>query len=58
MAPVYLWGTYDALKNTYGVLVFQEQLAQMAREVGGFSLAEGVRLLKLISKKKSTSSAP
>ena len=52
VAPVYLWGTYDALKNTYGVLVFQEQLAQMAREVGGFSLAEGVRLLKLISKKK------
>lgn len=31
---------------------YQEQLAQMAREVGGFSLAEGVRLLKLISKKK------
>lgn len=52
MAPVYLWGTYEALKNTYGVLVFQEQLAQMAREVGAFSLAEGVRLLKLISKKK------
>lgn len=52
VAPVYLWGTYDALKNTYGVLVFQEQLAQMAREVGGFTLAEGVRLLKLISKKK------
>lgn len=53
VAPVYLWGTYDALKNTYGVLVFQEQLAQMAREVGGFTLAEGVRLLKLISKKKA-----
>lgn len=52
VAPVYLWGTYDALKSTYGVLVFQEQLAQMAREVGGFSLSEGVRLLKLISKKK------
>lgn len=52
VAPVYLWGTYDALKNTCGVLVFQEQLAQMAREVGGFTLAEGVRLLKLISKKK------
>nr|DAM19497.1 MAG TPA: DNA polymerase III, alpha subunit [Bacteriophage sp.] len=52
VAPVYLWGTYEALKNTYGVLVFQEQLAQMAREVGAFSLAEGVRLLKLISKKK------
>lgn len=52
VAPVYLWGTHAALKNTYGVLVFQEQLAQMAREVGGFSLEEGVRLLKLISKKR------
>lgn len=53
VAPVYLWGTYEALKDTYGVLVQQEQLAQMAREVGGFSLEEGVRLVKLISKKKT-----
>lgn len=53
ITPEYLWGTYEALKGTYGTLVFQEELAQMAREVGGFSLAEGVRLLKLISKKKT-----
>lgn len=53
VAPVYLWGTYEALKETYGTLVYQEELAQMAREVGGFSLGEGVRLLKLISKKKT-----
>lgn len=52
VAPVYLWGTYNALHTTYGVLVYQEQLAQMAREVGGFSLADGVKLVKLISKKK------
>lgn len=52
VAPVYLWGTHEALKETFGTLVYQEGLAQMAREVGGFSLAEGVRLLKLISKKK------
>lgn len=51
-APVYLWGTYNAMKDTYGVLCFQEQLAQIAREVGGFSLGEGVKLVKLISKKK------
>lgn len=51
--PTYLWGTYDILKETYGVLAYQEQLAQMAREVGGFSIAEGVRLVKLISKKKT-----
>lgn len=31
---------------------FQEQLAIIAREVGGFSLGDGVKLVKLISKKK------
>ena len=52
VAPVYLWGTHSALGTTYAVMTFQEQISQIAREVGGFSLAEGVRLLKLISKKK------
>lgn len=52
VAPVYLWGTHEALKETYATLVYQESLAQMAREMGDFSLAESVRLLKLISKKK------
>jgi DNA polymerase-3 subunit alpha len=51
-APVYLWGTYNALKDTYGVVCYQEQISQIAREVGQFSLAEGVRLVKFISKKK------
>ena len=50
--PVYLWGTYNSMKDTYGVLCFQEQLAQISREVGGLSLAEGVKLVKFISKKK------
>ena len=52
VAPVYLWGTYNALKDTFAQLVFQEQLAQMAREVGAFSLGDGVNLVKLISKKR------
>lgn len=51
-APVYLWGTYNSMKDTYGVLCFQEQLAQLSREVGGLSLSEGVKLVKFISKKK------
>lgn len=52
-APVtYLWGTFDSLKSTYGQLTYQEQLVTIAREVGGFSLAEGVKLVKFISKKK------
>lgn len=50
--PSYLWGTYNAMKDTYGVLCYQEQLAQIAREVGGLSLGEGVKLVKFISKKK------
>ena len=50
-APVYLWGTYNILKETYGQMVFQEDLAQISREIGGFSLGEGVKLVKLISKK-------
>lgn len=51
-APVYLWGSYEALKDTFSVLSFQEQISQLVREVGGFSLGDGVNLLKLISKKR------
>lgn len=50
--PTYLWGTYNALKETYGEIVYQEQLAQISREVGGLSLGDGVKLVKFISKKK------
>lgn len=50
--PEYLWGTYDALSTTFSCLVYQEQLSQLARDIGGFSLGEGVKLVKLISKKK------
>lgn len=53
VAPTYLWGTYNALKDTFGLICYQEQVAQIAREVGGFSLGEGVKLVKLISKKKT-----
>ena len=53
VAPVYLWGTYEALKDTYALIVFQEQVAQIVREVGSFSLGDGVNLVKLISKKKT-----
>lgn len=52
VAPTYLWGTYNALKETYAQMVYQEQMVQIAREVGAFSLGEGVKLVKFISKKK------
>ena len=53
VAPVYFWGTYNALKETYGQMIYQESMAQIAREVGGLSLGEGVKLVKFISKKKT-----
>ena len=52
VAPVYLWGTHNALKETYAQMVYQEQMVQIAREVGGLSLGDGVKLVKFISKKK------
>lgn len=53
VAPTYLWGTYNALNDTFGLITYQEQVAQIAREVGWFSLGEGVKLVKFISKKKT-----
>ena len=50
--PAYLWGTYEIMKETFSLLVYQEQLCQIAQNIGGFSLAEGVHLVKFISKKK------
>lgn len=50
--PAYLWGTYEIMKETFSLLVYQEQLCQIAQDIGGFSLAEGVHLVKFISKKK------
>lgn len=53
VAPTYLWGTHNALKDTYGLITYQEQVVFIAREVGGFSLGDGVKLVKFISKKKT-----
>lgn len=50
--PEYLWGTYDALKDTFGFIVYQEQVSKIARSVGNLSLADGVKLVKALSKKK------
>ena len=41
-----------ALSNTYGTLVYQEQVMQMSRDICGFSGAEADELRKAIGKKK------
>ncbi len=42
------------LKETYGVIVYQEQIMQIARKFAGFSLGEADLLRRAISKKDSS----
>lgn len=41
----------EVLKSTYGVLVYQEQIMQLAYKISNYSLAEGDELRKAIGKK-------
>lgn len=50
--PEYLWGTYEILKDTFGQLVYQEQISRVAQKIGNLSLGDGVNLVKALSKKK------
>lgn len=40
------------LNNTYGIMIYQEQVMQVVQVMGGFSLAEADSMRKAISKKK------
>ena len=40
------------LKNTYGIMIYQEQVMQVCVVMGGFSLAQADSMRKAISKKK------
>ena len=41
------------LKDTYGIMVYQEQLMRIARDVSGFSLGEADILRKAVGKKNA-----
>ena len=43
----------DILSETYGVIVYQEQVMQVARQVGGYSLGQADILRRAMSKKKA-----
>ncbi|HEY2004425.1 MAG TPA: DNA polymerase III subunit alpha [Candidatus Saccharimonadia bacterium] len=43
----------NALKNTYGVLVYQEQVMQLSKEISGFTGGEADTLRKAIGKKNA-----
>ena len=47
----------DILSETYGIMVYQEQVMQVARAVGGFSLGESDLLRKAMAKKQQSKMA-
>lgn len=47
----------DVLKDTYGVIVYQEQVMQIASILGGFSLGEADILRRAMGKKKASEMA-
>lgn len=53
VAPVYNFGCYEATKNTYGLMIFQEQFMSVAHTLGGFDLGKTDYLRKAIGKKKA-----
>lgn len=42
----------EILKNTFGVLVYQEQIMQLAQKLGGYSLGEADLMRRAMGKKK------
>ena len=48
----------DILRNTYGVLVYQEQIMQLAQKLAGYSLGEADLMRRAMGKKKPEEMAP
>ena len=42
----------DILKDTHGIIVYQEQVMEIANKIGGFTLAQGDIMRKAMGKKK------
>lgn len=48
----------EILRNTYGVLVYQEQIMQIAQKLGGYSLGDADLMRRAMGKKKPEEMAP
>lgn len=51
-APEYLWGTEDITKNTFGLLIYQEQIMEICRILGGLSMREADDVRRAMGKLK------
>ena len=50
--PEFLWGCEEITKETYGLLVYQEQVMKIFTDIGGLSLKEADDVRRAIGKKK------
>lgn len=48
----YFWGLEEITKETYGLIVYQEQIMKACVEIGGFTLVEADDIRKAMGKKK------
>lgn len=50
----YLYPSLESiLKETYGIIVYQEQVMEISRTIGGFTLAQGDMMRRAMGKKKA-----
>jgi len=50
--PEFLWGTEDITSNTFGMVIYQEQIMAVFEKVGGLSLLEADDVRRAMGKKK------
>lgn len=50
--PTYLWGTEEIAKDTYGLLIYQEQVMKVFQEIGGMTMKEADDIRRAMGKKK------
>ena len=51
-APSYLWGTENIAKDTFGLLIYQEQVMKVFVELGGLTMKEADDVRRAMGKKK------
>lgn len=56
--PVFLWGTEEITRDTYGLLTYQEQIMEVCKQVGGVDSLEADSVRKAMGKKKLSELLP
>lgn len=50
--PTFLWGTEDITKETYGLLIYQEQIMQVFQQIAGLTMKEADDIRRAMGKLK------